>query len=247
MQAGLLLIVAISSGCSHFPDPQDRTPSQSVAGRRTESGQRTNRYGDRISYELHLPATGDPSAGEWPVVILLHAFARNHTRQIGNAQILADHGLAVLVPDMTTLMTGERGRRRNVENLEDHLAWLGQRNRDPADPLHGWLDLQRIGVAGHSAGGGIALELAIASANDESEFPVDAVALMDGVPWKKTIGRIESGHSEAALLSIRADPSAWERAGNCPRGRASVEGISHHRPPARNLPHRSGKSARRGR
>jgi hypothetical protein len=35
LRAGLLLIVAVSSGCSHWPDPKDRSRSVPILGRRS--------------------------------------------------------------------------------------------------------------------------------------------------------------------------------------------------------------------
>ena len=53
------------------------------------------------------------------------------------------------------------------------------------------------------------MEYAVGGITDTPLKPVTAVALLDGVPWKNTIKRIESGNCQAPLLSIRADKSAW--------------------------------------
>ena len=211
--AGLFpVFLAATGSCSNHKDTPVGEPGAKTIETITETGQRTTAEGDNIHFALHIPPVEKQLVGKWPVVVLLHGFSRSHSRQVGNGRIIADAGMAVLVPDMTTLLTGEPGRRKNVEVLADHLNWLSDRNEDPTDPLYQRLDLRRVGLAGHSAGGGIALEFAVASLPNWQNT-VDAIVLLDGVPWKPTISRIEEGNSRAALLSIRADESSWNAQG----------------------------------
>ena len=177
-----------------------------------ENNERVAAHDSRVRYALHLPPAELRPSGGSPVVVLLHGFARDHRRHLGNAARFASHGLAVLTPDLTTLLTGERGRRDNVDHIFNHLEWLRARNADPEDALHRQLDLTRIAIVGHSAGGAIALEFAMAAS--ETDSAPAAVVLMDGVPWRETIDRIRTSKAGNRVLSLRADDSVWNNRGS---------------------------------
>ena len=123
------------TGSQEGPDEVQSEDSRKPILQITEEGERTTAEGDEIKYILQLPPVEKQTAARWPIVVLFHGFSRDHSRQIGTGRIIADRGLLVLVPDMTTLMTGEKGRRKNVEVLADHLQWLSKRNSDESDPL----------------------------------------------------------------------------------------------------------------
>lgn len=67
----------------------------------------------------------------------------------------------------------------------------------------------RIILAGHSAGGAIAIEAAAAMQQDTSCPAVTALLLLDAVPWEDTINiASELEIIETSVLSLRCDPSA---------------------------------------
>jgi predicted dienelactone hydrolase len=119
-----------------------------------ESGTRTTSAGDTIAYDLFVPvASEQPPQPPWPAVVLNHGFARSKETQYNNALYMAQRGIVVLTPNQVSLLTGEQGQLRNIANTVDHVQWLNDRTADPSDPLAGQIDSNRIGLAGHSAGG----------------------------------------------------------------------------------------------
>ena len=111
----------------------------------------------------------------------------------------------MLTPDLISLLGGEEAQLRNIENLADHVRWLRTRATAEGDPLFGLLDPGRIGLLGHSAGGAISLEAAIEL--DEAGESVDALMLLDGVPWARTVDRA-ADLPELAFASVRSEPTA---------------------------------------
>ena len=100
---------------------------------------------------------------------------------------LAERGVVVLTPDMTSLLGGAPAQLRNIADLVGDVAWLAERSATPGDALYGLLDPTRIGLAGHSAGGAVSFEAAIDT--QSTPTPVAAVCLMDAVPWERTVAR----------------------------------------------------------
>lgn len=143
-------------------------------------------------YVLFEPVPPEPGRA---AVILLHGFARSPGRMAGHARALANEGFVVVTPKLESLLGGAKARESNVARTVGRMRWLvAEKGVDPA----------RIGLAGHSAGGAIALMAAV-RAQEEGLFPA-ALCLLDAVPWEETI--------EAArrlrplpLLSLTADPS----------------------------------------
>jgi pimeloyl-ACP methyl ester carboxylesterase len=109
-----------------------------------------------------------------------------------------------LTPDSSGLIGGAERLQRNVLNAGEHLLWLRARSADPRDVLFGRVDRLRLALAGHSAGGGVALEAAIES--QTTAFPVTGLALLDAVAFPGTDQRAASMRS-LALASLRSEPS----------------------------------------
>ena len=146
-----------------------------------ERGWRPTASCERVRYDLFIP---HPDAAlpppPWPAVVLSHGFARDRTRQRNNAMYLAERGVVVMTPDMTSLLGGEPAQLRNIAYLVGDVAWLAERSATPGDALYGLLDPTRIGLAGHSAGGAVSFEAAIDT--QSTPTPVSAVCLLDNQP-----------------------------------------------------------------
>ena len=116
---------------------------------------------------------------------------------------LAQRGIVVLTPDLAGLLGGEAAQLNCIADLVDDVAWLAQRSTSSDDALSGLVDPARIGLAGHSAGGAISFEAAIDAQNTTT--PVAAVALLDAVPWDRTIARA-AGFPAIPFASWRSEP-----------------------------------------
>lgn len=189
------------------------TASAQVFPVAVETATRQTSAGDSISYDLYVPqALPSLPAPPWPALVLNHGFARDKRHHADTARFLAERGLIVLVPNLVSLLGGEPAQLRNVVNTVDHMSWLRTRSATPGDRLFGVLDPLRIGLAGHSAGGAIALEAARVQER-EAGLPVSALVLLDAVPWPRTLARAEELLPIFAL-SLRSDPSACNAFGS---------------------------------
>jgi dienelactone hydrolase len=177
-----------------------------------ESSSRKTITGQTVVYQLYLPKPSSSSGTkqQFPAVILTHGFGRDPSNHAVNARYMAERGIAVMTPKMTSLF-GRRGQDQNIANTVDHVVWLIQRSLTPGDALFGLVDPRRIALAGHSAGGAVSVEAAVEARN--KAVPISAILLLDGVPWDRTI---ESAARLAWMPvgSLRAEPSPCNARGS---------------------------------
>lgn len=171
-----------------------------------------------VAYDFHLPA---PACTPPPLFLLVHGFAGEKAHLAGHAAALARSGCAALNVNMSSLMAPSpaAAQERNIAQAVGHVQWaLAQRGGGGA-PL---VDAQRVFLAGHSAGGSVALEAAVALG--AAGVAVRGLCLLDGVPWPRTeqvVARSLFAPATAAaaaaaplhLLSLRSVPGAWNLKG----------------------------------
>ena len=205
--AGLLPFALLGSCCPMVAPSPPGAYQVSV-----ESGRRTTASGECVPYDLFIPQA-DPALPPppWPAVVLRHGFARDRTRQRENAMYLAQRGIVVLTPDMASLFGGEAAQLGCIADAVADVAWLAERSASPDDPLTGLVDPKRIGLAGHSAGGAVSFEAAINTQNTTT--PAAAVALLDAVPWDRTIARAP-GFPTMPFASWRSEPEPCNAEGS---------------------------------
>lgn len=158
------------------------------------------RYGPSVHEEadLHLPATPRP-----PVVCLLHGgfwrmpYGRDQMTAIAND--LASRGLAVWNLEYARLGTPQAGWPGIMDDVAagiDHLARLSDQGID--------LDLDRVAVVGHSAGGQLALWIAGRSRSRSAQTPrvrvLAAVGLSPIADLARAYDLKVGGESVAELL-----------------------------------------------
>ena len=170
-----------------------------------ESGSRATVTGDTLDYDLFIPQPG-PGLPQppYPAVILTHGFARDKKFHRKNAQYMAERGILVLTPDMSSLLGGEKAQFKNIENTVDHVKWLITRSETPGDVLYHLIDPNAMGLAGHSAGGAVSFEAAIRART--SGYPVAALCLLDAVPWSRTLLRAPDLQA-LEFCSLRSEPA----------------------------------------
>ncbi|MDQ1360802.1 MAG: hypothetical protein QOJ44_1179 [Acidimicrobiaceae bacterium] len=120
--------------------------------------------------------SGDPN-GSFPVVLFSHGYASypeqssfltEHLAQWGFVVAAPDHrsrDLASVLADSTNSPTASSDTApvlvdSDIDDLNNTLAYLRQQNGTPNALFHHRLDFSKVGVLGHSAGGGTAVTMA---------------------------------------------------------------------------------------
>jgi pimeloyl-ACP methyl ester carboxylesterase len=117
---------------------------------------------------------------------------------------MAERGILVATPNSPGWFGGS-AQQDNIDALIGHVAWLLARAATPGDSIERRVDLSRLGLAGHSAGGAVSFEAAI-GLQDTAER-VDALYLLDGVPWPRTLDAA-AALRPLAFGSMRGEPSS---------------------------------------
>lgn len=160
--------------------------------------------GSQLAWDLYVPE--GRSAG-WAGILLLHGFGADRRSLAGHAARLAAAGVAaVLTPDMSSLMSGGTvaAQARNIAQAADNATWLA------AQPA--LLGGPGVALCGHSAGGAVLFEAAVALARDGT--PPLALCLLDAVPWPRTLAAAPTWPTAAVpLLALRGADDAWNMRG----------------------------------
>jgi pimeloyl-ACP methyl ester carboxylesterase len=192
----LLGLAVLIAGCRDTPD----APRGPFAVEK-ECGHRETASGVRVAYDIYFP---DRAAGPYPTVALVHGFARNKKFHEETARYLASFGYVVFTPNLISLLQGESAQVRNIAALQDHVNWLRGRAGDDEDPLGALIDPGRVALVGHSAGGSISLETAWALG--QAGETLQALVLLDAVPWGRTLERAET-LEQLPTASFRSEPA----------------------------------------
>jgi dienelactone hydrolase len=176
--------------------------------------------GSKLPYDLYVPEGAQaPLLG----VVMLHGFSSNRTSLCGHARRVAASGrAAVLTPDGSSLMKGGTAvaQERNIAQTVDFAAWLAEQPSVKGGP--------GLVLVGHSAGGAIAFEAAIAMA--AAGAAPRAVFLFDPVPWARTTALAPRFPSaQVPLFAVRCPESAWNAKGSM---RSLVQAIPQDQPGA---------------
>ncbi|MGK8486891.1 alpha/beta hydrolase family protein [Nocardia asiatica] len=176
--------VAIGYGRSEPAAPaavaSDLTPPVTATPLRIPYGDAADTFG-----ELYLPVTG---AGRYPVVVLIHgggwAQSRTLTEFSAQAGSLAAHGVAVWNIEYRRVH-GAGGWPTTLTDVEDAVTALATIVQSRVGNL---LDLQRVHLAGYSAGGHLAAWISgrraaasVKTAGAGREIRIRSVALMAAV------------------------------------------------------------------
>lgn len=145
------------------------------------------------------PAT---AARRFPVVLFSHGLGGFRTQSTFLCTHLARHGFVVAAPEhaernLATLLSNGELRDEAVPQLRATLAALEAESERAGSPLAGIVDASRVGLMGHSAGGG-----AIGALVDADDFGVGAwVGLATiAVPEAEVPGLIMAGtHDQLAV------------------------------------------------
>ena len=153
---------------------QETAPSDvsfdSVLGLNTSKPNASYRYGETAQQyaELWLPKTPSPPGG-YPVVVLVHGGCWLNSFDVGHLgaanTALAEAGFAVWATEYRRVGDAGGGWPGSLEDIHQSLETMVELSKKSVAPL----DLQQVALAGHSAGGHLAL---LVSANPPAEINV---------------------------------------------------------------------------
>lgn len=128
---------------------------------------------------LAYPARGGP----YPAIAFAHGYGIDSSYYRGTLRALATAGYVVIAPDSET---GQYPSHiRMADDLSRSLRWLGRQSATRGkDVPRGKVDSRRLGVAGHSMGGGVAL---LAASRDRSIDTIATLAAADTAPIRASV------------------------------------------------------------
>lgn len=211
IEKSTLLVLLVCFGLSVAPvapgAAESGADSQSTQLYKVEirRGQRRTISGKKRSYTLYLPqANGNLPGPPYPLLVIAHGFLMSGTQQSNNSRYFAERGIAVLSPNITRILWGDKNRVRNIKDILDQMNWVLHQNKDKNSFLYGQIDPERVGSTGNSSGGAVALELVIQA--QKAKVPVHAFCSMDGAVWDRSLPAMP-GLTPLKTISLRAEPS----------------------------------------
>ena len=130
--------------------------------------------GDRtMDVRLYLPS--DLAAGPFPLVILSHGFQLNGGGYNVLGDRLASHGFVVVSPSYGDTLFSALSHTALAQIVVATIDWAAAQNTTAGSPLFGHLDLDKIGVAGHSRGGKQSIYAAMLDPRIKAVFGIDPV------------------------------------------------------------------------
>lgn len=152
----LVTILAVSMGAAaQTPEP----PSQPI-GFRFAKFKNPGKVGAKtLGAVVHYPATAGakrprnaplvPGTARLPVIVFLHGFGATGGMMVSIGQHFAEAGYVTVLTNTT-----RTNRGKQAVNAGAFFGALQAANRDKDSFLFGRLDMARVGIAGHSMGGG---------------------------------------------------------------------------------------------
>ena len=129
----------------------------------------------RIAYPMR--------GGPYPAIAFAHGYGIDSSYYRGTLRALASAGYVVIAPDSETGQFPSHSRL--ASDLSRSLRWLGRQSATGSrDVPRGKVDSRRLGVAGHSMGGGVAL---LAASRDRSIDTVATLAAADTAPVRASV------------------------------------------------------------
>jgi len=138
---------------------------------------------DRSFNALVFVPSSATSTTPYPVVSISPGLQQPREAYTSYGRRLASHGIVTVIRDDPGAFTQTPDVRDDIAHIVD--VWLRAANDDATHELFGLLDLDRVGLAGHSRGGKASLLAAEGALNGVARAwfgldPVDATTLADG-------------------------------------------------------------------
>lgn len=146
--------------------------------------------GATLAVHVAYPTHG-PTRGPYPVVLFAHGFLIPPSEYVSYLERAASFGYVALSVDYPTL--DDPNFVANTTDLLTGLDWLAAQS---APPLGGLADLARVGSAGHSLGGKLAILAAARDSRIKAVITFDAV---DGAMFCSTPANCPDAHAALPL------------------------------------------------
>ena len=128
---------------------------------------------------LAYPTRGGP----YPAIAFAHGYGIDSSYYRGTLRALAGAGYVVIAPDSETGRFPSHSRMAG--DLSRSLRWLARKSATGGkDVPRGKVNARRLGVAGHSMGGGVAL---LAASRDRSIDTIATLAAADTAPVRASV------------------------------------------------------------
>ena len=106
------------------------------------------------------------ASGKFPLVVFSHGYAGFRTQSSELTSALASWGFVVAAPDhpsrnLTKVLFGPPGTTSDLEDLAATITMMSRKNTNAGSVFRRHLDLDHVGVVGHSAGGRAVENLAV--------------------------------------------------------------------------------------
>lgn len=118
--------------------------------------------------DIYYPGPKTGLKAPYPLIVLVHGFGRAPGHHKRNAEYLAEHGFVVVVPD-----------DNSTSGVVELVGQVRERCADKKAKFWRIVDMKRIGLAGHSAGGCACLGATCCLQG--SDTPIKALCLLDAV------------------------------------------------------------------
>ncbi len=170
-----------------------------------------------LATDVFFPGTATggvaAAAGPCPALVLGHGFLQSKACHEQQGILLATRGFIVLIPAFNKAAD----HRRNGRELSRCLDWLSGQQTNPAALFFQRVRLDRLGAAGHSAGG---LSALLAAADDPR---IRALSLMDPVD-KDKLGLDALSRLSLPVAMTWSEPSSGNNHGSAQRLFAATTG-----------------------
>jgi pimeloyl-ACP methyl ester carboxylesterase len=193
--------------------------------------------GEAAADEGGPAAAVDTEGGPYPLIAFGHGYLARVSFYAPTLDALAAEGFIVVAPTSQTGLLPDHSDF--ADELRAALDWAVAEGDEPGSLLYGAVDGERLGVSGHSMGGGCAL---LAAARDTRIRAVSTLAAADTRPSSRDLLRRIGAPvqfiagSEDAIAMVQAFQVPLFEAVPAPRQLVVIEGGSHcgflDRPPA---------------
>lgn len=164
-----------AGGTVELVDPTQAGPNGTTTH---EGSANVSSTGHQVPMHCRLPLGSSSEAA--PVVLIAHGFQLPAKQYWGYAERLATHGIIACTADFPAGFSADHAA--NAKDVSGALDWVLVESAQAGSPLQGKVDINQVGVMGHSLGGKVSVLAAKADVRFRAVLgldPVDTSMLCD--------------------------------------------------------------------